>query len=114
MPRQREHALEYGLYLPNFGKAAHPKILAKLAREAERAGWDGLFLWDHLVEWNKPVPVYETFILLATVAANTSRIRIGTSVASIPKYKPWILARQTASLDILSDGRLILGVGLGA
>ncbi len=102
------------MYLPNFGKAAHPKVLARLAEEAERSGWNGFFLWDHLVEWNKRVPIYETFTSLAAIALNTSRIRIGTTVTPLPKNKPWIVARQTVALDHLSNGRLTLGVGLGA
>ncbi|TMI25755.1 LLM class flavin-dependent oxidoreductase [Candidatus Bathyarchaeota archaeon] len=104
----------YGLYMPNFGKAAHPQILAKLADEAEKSGWDGFFLWDHLVEWNERVPIYETFTSLAAVATNTNRIRIGTTVTPLPKSKPWIVARQTVALDHLSNGRLTIGVGLGA
>ncbi len=104
----------YGLYVSNFGSAAHPQVLARLAGEAEKSGWDGFFLWDHLVEWNKPVPIYETFTSLAAVAVNTSRIRIGTTVTPLPKNKPWIIARQTVALDHLSNGRLTLGVGLGA
>ena len=104
---------KFGSYVPNFGKASHPKVLAGLAKEAEKCGWDGFFLWDHLVEWNKRVPIYETFTSLAAIAVNTSRIRIGTTVTPLPKYKPWIVARQTVALDHLSNGRLTLGVGLG-
>ena len=104
----------YGLYVPNFGSAAHPINLAKAAVAAEKSGWDGFFLWDHLVEWNKPVPVYETFTSLAAIATNTNKIRIGTSISPLPKYKPWIIARGTVALDHLSNGRLILGVGIGA
>jgi alkanesulfonate monooxygenase SsuD/methylene tetrahydromethanopterin reductase-like flavin-dependent oxidoreductase (luciferase family) len=111
---RRKSGPRYGLYIPNFGIAAHPTVLSKAAAEAEKSGWDGLFLWDHLVEWNKPVPVYETFMSLAAIATKTSRIRIGTSISPLPKYKPWIIARKTAALDHLSRGRLILGVGLGA
>jgi alkanesulfonate monooxygenase SsuD/methylene tetrahydromethanopterin reductase-like flavin-dependent oxidoreductase (luciferase family) len=114
MKERRKSGLHYGLYVPNFGTAAHPSLLAKAAMEAEKSGWDGFFLWDHLVEWNKPVPVYETFTSLAAIAANTNRIRIGTSISPLPKYKPWIITRKTVALDHLSDGRLTLGVGLGA
>jgi luciferase-like monooxygenase len=104
----------YGLYVPNFGRASHPQILAGLAKEAEKSGWDGFFLWDHLIEWNKRVPIYETFTSLAAIAMSTSRIRIGTTVTPLPKNKPWIIARETVALDHLSNGRLTLGVGLGA
>ena len=104
----------YGLYVPNFGTAANPSRLVKAAVEAERSGWDGFFLWDHLVDWNKPVPVYETYTSLAAIATHTKKIRIGTSVSPLPKYKPWIIARTTVALDHLANGRLILGAGLGA
>ena len=111
---RNESGPSYGLYVPNFGKAAHPRTLTRLAMEAEKSGWDGFFLWDHLVEWNKPVPVYETFTSLAAIATNTERIRLGTTVSPLPKYKPWIIARKTVALDHLSNGRLTLGVGIGA
>ena len=114
MKDHRRGVPRYGLYVPNFGSAAHPSNLVRAAVEAEKSGWDGFFLWDHLVEWNKPVPIYETFTSLAAIAAHTKKIRIGTSVSPLPKYKPWIIARTTAALDHLSNGRLILGAGLGA
>jgi len=105
--------VKFGLYIPNFGKSSHPKTLASLAYEAERAGWDGFFLWDHLVERERRVPITDSFIALAAVAMQTSRIRIGTTVTPLPRLKPWIVARQAVGLDQLSNGRMILGVGLG-
>jgi alkanesulfonate monooxygenase SsuD/methylene tetrahydromethanopterin reductase-like flavin-dependent oxidoreductase (luciferase family) len=105
--------LQFGVYLPDFGRAIHPRALIELAGEAEDYGWDGFFLWDHLVEWNRHTPVYDAFTCLAAIATNTKHIRIGTAVTPIPILKPWIIARQTITLDQLSNGRLILGVGLG-
>ena len=105
--------LRYGVYLPDFGKAASPRILVDLAEEAEDCGWDGFFLWDHMVEWNSHTPVYDAFTCLAAIATNTKRIRIGTAVTPIPSQKPWVIARQAITLDQLSNGRLILGAGLG-
>jgi alkanesulfonate monooxygenase SsuD/methylene tetrahydromethanopterin reductase-like flavin-dependent oxidoreductase (luciferase family) len=102
------------LYVPNFGTASHPETLAKLAMEAEKSGWDGFFLWNHLVEWDKRFPIYDTFTSLTAVALKTSRIRLGTTVTPLPRFKPWEVARQTVALDHLSHGRMILGVGLGA
>ncbi len=104
---------KYGLHVPNFGKAAHPVTLAKLALEAEKSGWDGFFLWNHIVEWEKRVPIYDTFTSLAAMASRTTRIRLGTTVTPLPRLKPWEVARQTVALDHLSNGRLTLGVGLG-
>lgn len=105
--------MRYGLYVPNFGKAATADTFAKMAYEAEKSGWDGFFLWDHLIQWDQRLPVCDSFIALAAMAANTKRIRIGTTVTPLPKLKPWIVARQTSTLDHLSNGRMILGVGLG-
>jgi len=99
--------------VPNFGTASHPETLAKLALEAEKSGWDGFFLWNHLVEWDKRVPIYDSFTSLVAIALNTTRIRVGTTVTALPRFKPWEVARQTVSLDHLSQGRLTLGVGLG-
>lgn len=106
--------MRYGLYMPNFGRAAHPRILAKLALDAERSGWDGFFLWDHLVEWDRRVPIYDSFTSLSAMAVNTERIRLGTTVTPLAKSKPWIVARQVATLDHVSNRRMILGGGLGA
>jgi len=103
----------YGLYVPNFGRSSEPAVLTEMALEAEKSGWDGFFLWDHIVEWDRRVPICDSFTVLAAIATKTKRIRIGTTVTPLPRLKPWIVARQTASLDRLSDGRLILGVGLG-
>jgi alkanesulfonate monooxygenase SsuD/methylene tetrahydromethanopterin reductase-like flavin-dependent oxidoreductase (luciferase family) len=113
MTQTNHQKLKYGLYLPCFGKSAHPLILADMALEAEKAGWDGFFLWDHLVEWEQRVPLYDSFTCLAAIAVKTKRIRIGTTVTALPRLKPWNVARQTVTLDHLSGGRLILGVGLG-
>ncbi len=110
----RVHNLHYGLYVPNFGKSSgYARTLAVLAREAEKSGWDGFFLWDHLIEWDRRLPITDSFTALAAIAMNTNRIRIGTTVTPLPRLKPWVVARQTASLDHLSNGRMILGVGLG-
>ncbi len=106
--------LKHGLYIPNFGKASDPKTLVHAAIQAEKHGWDGFFLWDHLVEWEKRVPISDSFTTLAAIAVKTSRIKLGTTLTPLPRLKPWIAARQTATLDQLSNGRLVLGVGLGA
>ena len=106
--------MRYGLYVPNFGRSADPTVLSGMAVEAERCGWDGFFLWDHLVEWTQRVPIYDSFTTLAAIATKTNRIRIGTTITPLPRLKPWSVARQTVSLDHLSKGRMVLGVGLGA
>jgi alkanesulfonate monooxygenase SsuD/methylene tetrahydromethanopterin reductase-like flavin-dependent oxidoreductase (luciferase family) len=104
----------YGLYIPNFGDETSVRALATLAQEAEEAGWDGFFLWDHIVyRAVPPVTMVDPWIALSAIAMTTQRIRIGTTVTPLARRHPWKLARETVSLDHLSQGRLILGVGLG-
>ncbi len=106
--------MHYGLYLPNFGTETSARALSELAREAESAGWDGFFLWDHILySKSQKLPMVDPWIALAAVAMNTERIRLGTTVTPLARRRPWKLARETATLDNLSGGRLILGVGLG-
>jgi alkanesulfonate monooxygenase SsuD/methylene tetrahydromethanopterin reductase-like flavin-dependent oxidoreductase (luciferase family) len=97
--------------VPNAGAFADPRRLARLARDAEQAGWDGFFVWDTLVHEDKAV--IDPWIALAAVATTTRRVRIGTMVASAARRRPWKLAREAATLDRLSRGRLILGLGAG-
>ena len=105
--------MKYGLYLPNFGPFGDARVLAELARDAERAGWDGFFLWDHIARPGAP-PVVDPWIALAAIAVATERIRIGALVTPLARRRPWKLARETVSLDRLSNGRLIFGAGLGS
>lgn len=106
--------MHYGLSLPNIGAYADARLLATLAQEAEAAGWDGFFIWDSLlVDPNRPLPVVDPWVALAAIAMTTRRIRLGPMVTPLARRRPWKLARETATLDHLSGGRLILGVGLG-
>ncbi len=108
----KKFALRYGLYVPNFGKISALSYV-DLACEAEKAGWDGFFLWDHIVEWNMHVQLFDSFTILAAIAVRTKRIRLGTTVTPLPRLKPWTAARQAVCIDHLSNGRMTLGVGLG-
>lgn len=103
----------FAIDTPNFGDYSEPRLLAELAKEAEDAGWDGFFLWDHIgADW--PLPVADPWIALAAMAMTTRRIKLGPLVTPLPRRRPWKLARETATLDHLSHGRLILGVGIGS
>ncbi len=103
--------MRYAIYTPNFGPYASPVDLAELAREAEAAGWDGFFLWDHIAGGTQSI--FDPWVTLTAIALQTRHLRIGTTVTPLPRRRPWKLARETASLDRLSGGRLVLSVGIG-
>jgi alkanesulfonate monooxygenase SsuD/methylene tetrahydromethanopterin reductase-like flavin-dependent oxidoreductase (luciferase family) len=106
--------MQLGLYIPPFDELADPALLARLAAEAEEAGWDGVYIWDH-VRWREPVlAVADPQITLAAIAGATERIRLGPMVKPLSRRRPAKVARETATLDRLSGGRLTLGVGLGS
>ncbi len=87
---------------------------AQLGQHAERTGWDGLWLADHfLPEEDKPIPVHESWITLAALARDVPRVRLGTMVTGNTYRHPAVLANMVATLDNLSDGRAVLGVGSG-
>ena len=104
--------MKHGIYLPPFGDFADPRRVAELAADAEKAGWDGFFIWDHM--FGPPaMPVAEAWTTLAAIAMTTSRVRFGAMVTPLARRRPWTLARQIATLDQLSGGRLVVGIGLG-
>ncbi|GAA3560509.1 hypothetical protein GCM10022197_15030 [Microlunatus spumicola] len=102
-----------GLFVPAFDPLADPRVFAELAAQAEEAGWDGIFIWDHLLYADPVVEIADPWICLAAAAMTTSRIQLGTAVTPLSRRRPQVLARQAATLDRLSGGRLILGFGLG-
>lgn len=107
--------MKFAIYVPNFGTFGDVQTVVELAKEAEAAGWDGFFLWDHLLpdKDSKDGPVADTWILLTAIAAATQRIRLGALVTAFPRRRPWKLARETVTLDHLSQGRLVVGAGIG-
>jgi alkanesulfonate monooxygenase SsuD/methylene tetrahydromethanopterin reductase-like flavin-dependent oxidoreductase (luciferase family) len=103
-----------GLFLPPFDELVEPRTLADLARRAEASGWDGFFLWDHINYTRAEVrAIADVWIALAAVASATERLRIGPLVTPLSRRRMQKLARETVTLDRLSEGRLTLGVGLG-
>jgi alkanesulfonate monooxygenase SsuD/methylene tetrahydromethanopterin reductase-like flavin-dependent oxidoreductase (luciferase family) len=106
--------IQRGIAVPNFTE--DPAELIEMGVAAEQAGFDGFFLWDHIVFSNSGdgPPIVDPWLVLAVVAARTSRIKLGTMITPVPRRRPWQLARQTTTLDVLSGGRLILGVGIGS
>jgi len=102
--------MQYGVYFSGVGECCNAALLANLAYEAEESGWDGAFIWDHIAQ---PHTAVDPWVTLAAMAVKTERIKLGPIVTPLARRHPWKLARETVTLDHLSNGRLILGVGLG-
>ena len=103
-----------GIFVAPFEELSEPALVAELAARAERRGWDGFFVWDH-VAYREPVEaIADPWITLAAVATSTERVVIGPLVTPLPRRRPHQLARESVTLDRLSGGRLVLGVGLGS
>jgi alkanesulfonate monooxygenase SsuD/methylene tetrahydromethanopterin reductase-like flavin-dependent oxidoreductase (luciferase family) len=108
--------MHFGVYVPIFGPYGDARVQADLAHEAEEAGWDGFFLWDQVSKTTlTPTvdPMVDPWIALAAIALRTRTIQMGMLVTPLPRRRPWMVAREAVSLDHLSGGRMILGVGSG-
>jgi alkanesulfonate monooxygenase SsuD/methylene tetrahydromethanopterin reductase-like flavin-dependent oxidoreductase (luciferase family) len=105
--------MRQALFLPAFDGMADPNRVVQLAQAAEASGWDGFFLWDHLLYGPRVRDILDPYICLAAVAAATSTIEIGPMVTPLVRRRPAVLARQAVTLDLLSHGRLVLGLGIG-
>lgn len=107
-------ACRHALYLAPFAELAEPAAMVEVARAAEAAGWEGVFLWDHVLRSPDEVAdIADVWITLAAMAAATSRIRLGPMVTPLSRRRIAPVVRQTTTLDRLSGGRLTMGVGLG-
>lgn len=105
--------MRHALFLPPFDGLADPERLVEVAVRAEAAGWDGFFLWDHLL-YSEPVrDILDAYVCLGAVAAATSTIALGPMVTPLIRRRPQVLARQALTVDRLSHGRLVLGLGIG-
>jgi alkanesulfonate monooxygenase SsuD/methylene tetrahydromethanopterin reductase-like flavin-dependent oxidoreductase (luciferase family) len=103
-----------GIFVAPFDELSEPSLVADLAVEAEERGWDGFFVWDH-IDYREPVrALADPWVTLAAVAVRTRRVTIGTLVTPLARRRPHQLARETVTLDRLSGGRLVLGVGIGS
>jgi probable F420-dependent oxidoreductase len=112
-----------GLFLVNFDICAtDPAAAARIARAAEEAGWESVWTGEHYVMPDPPVPAspaspdrpaLDPFVALAHLAANTRTLRLGTGVTVVPHHHPLVLAKLVASLDVVSGGRFLFGVGVG-
>lgn len=105
--------MKRGLFIPAFDDLADPAVIADLAVLAEEVGWDGYFLWDH-IQYPDPVrAIADPWVCLAAVATRTERMRIGALVTPLARRRPLLVARQAVSLDLLSRGRMVLGLSVG-
>ncbi|HEX6207376.1 MAG TPA: LLM class flavin-dependent oxidoreductase, partial [Actinomycetota bacterium] len=103
--------MRFAIHAPNFGA---PGDLLDLALAAEVSGWHGFFLWDHVGSpAEAPMEVLDPWVMLGAIAARTERIRLGTAITPLARRRPHVVAREAATLDVLSGGRAVLGVGLG-
>lgn len=102
-----------GLFVAPFDALADPRVVGDLAATAEAAGWDGFFLWDHLQYGDRVEAIADVWTCCAAVAMRTERLLFGPMVTPLPRRRPQVVARQAASLAVLSGGRFVLGLGSG-
>ena len=114
--------MKFGLHSVNLHTCGHPEAMARFGRAAEAAGFESLWVADHVVLPDPPVPgrpmapdmrLVEPIVALTFIAAHTSRIKLATGVIILPQRQAVVLAKQLASLDVLSNGRVIFGLGVG-
>jgi alkanesulfonate monooxygenase SsuD/methylene tetrahydromethanopterin reductase-like flavin-dependent oxidoreductase (luciferase family) len=103
--------MKFGIEVVPFGAYSDPRKIVELAQAAEAAGWEAIWIWDHVLF---PYGVGDPWISLAAVASATTSIRLCTGISPMPRYRPHLLARLLTGLDVLSQGRVIFGTGLGA
>lgn len=107
-------AAKRGVFVAPFDELADPRVMAELAASAEERGWDGWFVWDHVAYRAPTRAVADVWVTLSAIAIETARLRIGPLVTPLSRRRVQKVARETATLDLLSDGRLTFGVGLGS
>src|SRR3954453_22188827 len=109
--------MEVGVPLPQYGRAAGPDAITRAATQAEELGFADVWVSDHLaVPTGAPYPppfLFEPLVALTWAAASTSTIGLGTSVLVLPYRHPLHLAKELATLDVLSGGRVLLGAAAG-
>ncbi|RKT18070.1 putative F420-dependent oxidoreductase [Streptomyces sp. 1114.5] len=110
--------MQFGVNVPNFGPGTDPGVLREWARTVEGIGFDLLMLSDHVVvtpdvAQRYPEPFHEPFTTLSWLAGITTGLRLGTTVLVLPYRNPLLVARMAGTLDRLSGGRFVLGVGVG-
>jgi alkanesulfonate monooxygenase SsuD/methylene tetrahydromethanopterin reductase-like flavin-dependent oxidoreductase (luciferase family) len=102
-----------GLFVAPFDALADPRVIGDLAADAEAAGWEAFFVWDHLQYGDRIAAIADVWTCCAVVAMQTETLLFGPMVTPLARRRPQVLARQAASLALLSGGRFVLGLGLG-
>lgn len=106
--------MKFAVYAPTFNDYGDPARIVELAVTAERAGWDGFFIWDHLVlEAGGRLEIVDATVVLGAIAQATARLRLGAMITPLARRRPWKVAKEMATLDRLSGGRMVFGAGLG-
>ena len=106
--------MKYGVALPTGGECGDPTFLVELAESAEKKGWDGVFLEDYICYQGDPAaPTCDTWTALAAIAMRTTVITLGIEVVALTRRRPWKVAREATTIDRLSEGRLVVGFGIG-
>ena len=105
--------MKHGLFLPPFDGLANAERMSDLAVLAEESGWDGFFVWDHIRYAPQVRDIADPYVCLAVMAARTSRITLGPMVTPLIRRRPQVVTRQAVTLDHLSQGRLVMGFGIG-
>ena len=104
--------MRYGVVMANLNEYSDPRVAVRLAQAAEEAGWEAFFVWDHLgFVWGQPS--CDPWVVLAAIAASTTRLKLGTALTPLARRRPQVVANALASLDLLSRGRVVFGAGLG-
>ncbi len=104
--------VRFGLHVPQLGVLGDPVQLVDLAERADAAGWDGFFVWDHLMHAGD-LPACDPWVALGAIAGRTRQLTLGPLVTPLPRRRPWKVAREAVTLDRLAGGRSVLGVGIG-
>jgi probable F420-dependent oxidoreductase len=117
-PAAEEESMKFGVWIPNCRHLAIPDIMRATAAQAEELDYDSVWVSDHVVVPTANIAgigeaIYDPLVTLAVVAGSTRRVRLGTTVLIVPYRNPVVTAKMVASLDALSGGRVILGVGAG-
>ena len=110
--------MQFGIWIPNCRHLATAEIIRRTAVRAEQLGYDSVWVSDHVVVPNANVErfgaaIYDPLITLAVAAGATSRVQLGTTVLIVPYRNPVVTAKMVSSLDALSGGRFVLGIGAG-